>query len=399
MSRAETIRQGQGHHGEASRLYLAFELGRAGWKLGFTTGMGQRPRERTVSAGDLDAVEAEVERARRRFGLPLDVQVMSCYEAGRDGFWLHPFLEAVGYQSYVVDSSSIEVNRRARRAKTDSLDLSGLLRLLIRYHAGDRKVWSVVRVPSPEAEDARHLHRELMTLKRDRVRVTNRIKGLLATQGLNLPLDADFERRVQEAVLWDGLPLLEELSGRLTREWGRHQFLSHEIRGLEQRRRTLIRVSQDPSVDQVRQLLALRGIGMNSAWLYVMEFFAWREFKNRREVGALAGLAPTPHQSGDSHREQGTRKSWQSSDPGDGGGDRLGVAKVSAGERADEVVQRAVRWSWAADEEGRDRGTCTKTLDCVVALLGNGGDPRGGHAGQGLSRRGSQNIAHGGGEP
>lgn len=196
-------------------------------------------------------MEAEVERARRRFGLPLDVQVMSCYEAGRDGFWLHRFLEAVGYQSYVVDSSSIEVNRRARRAKTDSLDLSGLLRLLIRYHAGDRKVWSVVRVPSPEAEDARHLHRELMTLKRDRVRVTNRIKGLLATQGLNLPLDADFERRVQEAVLWDGLPVLEELSGRLTREWGRHQFLSHEIRGLEQRGRTLLRVSQDPSVDQV----------------------------------------------------------------------------------------------------------------------------------------------------
>jgi transposase len=253
-------------------------------------------------------VEAEIERAGRRFGLPADVQVLSCYEAGRDGFWLHRFLEAVGHRSHVVDSSSIEVNRRARRAKTDSLDLAGLLRLLVRYHAGDRKVWSVVRVPSPEAEDARHLHRELMSLKRDRVRVTNRIKGLLATQGLSLPLDSDFEREVEEAVLWDGLPLLKELSGRLKREWKRHRFLSHEIQELEHRRRNLLRESEDPAVDQVRQLLALRGIGMNSAWLYVMEFFSWREFNNRREVGALAGLTPTPHQSGDSHREQGIQK-------------------------------------------------------------------------------------------
>src|SRR5690606_10732893 len=136
---------------------------------------------------------------------------------GRDGFWLHRFLEAVGHRSHVVDSSSIEVNRRARRAKTDSLDLGGLLRLLIRYEAGDRKVWSVIRVPSPEAEDARHLHRELMTLKRDRTRVPNRIKGLLATQGLSIPLDSDFPQVVEEAVLWDGLPLLDELAGRLKR--------------------------------------------------------------------------------------------------------------------------------------------------------------------------------------
>ena len=147
---------------------MAFELGRAHWKLGFTTGMGQRPRERTVPAGDLEALETEIEWARKRFGLPADAEVTACYEAGRDGFWLHRFLEAVGHRSHVVDSSSIEVNRRARRAKTDSLDLGGLLRLLIRYEAGERKVWSVVRVPSPEAEDARHLHRELMSLNRDR---------------------------------------------------------------------------------------------------------------------------------------------------------------------------------------------------------------------------------------
>lgn len=308
MATAKTTRQGQGNHRTPTTLYLAFELGRHRWKLGFSTGMAQRPRERTVPAGDLERLEVEIEQARRRFHLPPEVEVFSCYEAGRDGFWLHRFLEAIGHQSYVVDSSSIEVNRRARRAKTDSLDLAGLLRLLIRYHGGERKVWSVVKVPSPEAEDARHLHRELLTLKRDRARLTNRIKGLLATQGLSVPLDDNFPATVEGVELWDGLPLLDHLRGRLEREWARHRFLSQEIRELERTRQAILRDSVDPAVDQVRQLLALQGIGMNSAWLYVMEFFAWREFRNRREVGALAGLTPTPHQSGDSHREQGIGK-------------------------------------------------------------------------------------------
>ena len=308
MATAKTTRKGQGNQPRPATLYLAFELGRHHWKLGFTTGMGQRARERTIPAGDLNRLEAEIERARWRFGLLADAEVVTCYEAGRDGFWLHRFLEAVGHSSHVVDSSSIEVNRRAKRAKTDSLDLAGLLRLLIRYHGGERKVWSVVRVPTPEAEDARHLHRELMTLKRDRTRVTNRIKGLLATQGLSIPLDHDFAVQVEKAELWDGLPLLDQLRGRLKREWARHQFLSEEIRLVERTRHELLRTSSEPAVEQVRQLLTLRGIGMNSAWLYVMEFFAWREFRNRREVGALAGLTPTPYQSGDSHREQGIAK-------------------------------------------------------------------------------------------
>lgn len=289
-------------------LYLAFELGRSEWKLGFTTGPARRPRERRVAAGDLEGLEREIQRARQRLGLSADAEVVTCYEAGRDGFWLHRFLEAMGYRSHVVDSSSIEVNRRAKRAKTDSLDLAGLLRLLMRHDGGERGVWGVVRVPSPEAEDARHLHRELMTLKRARTRLTNRLKGLLATQGLVIPLDEDFPTRVEEARIWDGFPLFDHLRGRLKREWARHQFLGEEIRTVERIRKELLRKGGDPAVEQVRQLLTLRGIGMNSAWLYVMEFFAWRDFANRREVGALAGLTPTPYQSGDSHREQGIAK-------------------------------------------------------------------------------------------
>ena len=133
-------------------LLLAFELGERVWKLGFTTGMGQRPRIRQIPAGAIDRVLEEVARAKNRLQVPAEAPVVSCYEAGRDGFWLHRWLGAQGVTNHVVDSSSIEVNRRARRAKTDRLDLAGLLNLLARYLLGDRRVWRVVRVPSVAEE-------------------------------------------------------------------------------------------------------------------------------------------------------------------------------------------------------------------------------------------------------
>jgi len=159
-------------------LYLAFELGKNTWKLGFTIGMAQQPRERTIPAGALETVQQEITRAKQRFGLPEDARVVSCYEAGRDGFWLHRSLVAHSVQNHVIDSASIEVNRRQRRAKTDRLDVRKLLTMLLRFIAGEQKVWSVVRVPSVEEEDRRQLHRELTTAKQDRTRVINRIQGL-----------------------------------------------------------------------------------------------------------------------------------------------------------------------------------------------------------------------------
>ena len=159
-------------------LFLAFELGQDTWKLGFTIGMAQPPRERTIPAGALETLQQEITRAKQRFGLPEDARVVSCYEAGRDGFWLHRALVAHGVQNHVIDSASIEVNRRQRRAKTDRLDVRKLLTMLLRFIAGEQKVWSVVRVPSVEEEDRRQLHRELTTAKQDRTRVINRIQGL-----------------------------------------------------------------------------------------------------------------------------------------------------------------------------------------------------------------------------
>jgi transposase len=131
-----------------------------------------------IPSGDVEGLQQEIARAKQRFGLPEDARVVSCYEAGRDGFWLHRYLVAHGVENHVIDSASIEVNRRQRRAKTDRLDVRKLLTMLLRHMAGERKVWSVVRVPSVDEEDRRQLHREMQTAKQDRTRVINRIKGL-----------------------------------------------------------------------------------------------------------------------------------------------------------------------------------------------------------------------------
>jgi transposase len=289
-------------------LYLAFELGSKEWKLGFSVGFGQRPRERVVWAGDLVGVRREIERAKKRFGLSGEVRVLSCYEAGRGGFWLHRYLVHLGVSSLVVDSSSVEVNRRARRAKTDRMDLGKFVSMLMRYDNGERKVWSVVRIPTAEQEDSRQLHRDLVALRGERTRHINRIKGLLASYGVRMRVGRGFLDRLETKRLWDGRPVPLGLRRRLVREYERLEMVKRQIEQVEAERGDLVRSSGSPDVEKVRQLLDLRGIGINSAWLYVMEFFGWREFRNRREVGALAGLVPTPHQSGDEAWERGISK-------------------------------------------------------------------------------------------
>lgn len=289
-------------------LYIAFELSQAKWLLGFTIGFGQKPRLRTITARDLSALQHEIQLAKQRFDLADDVQVVSCYEAGRDGFWLHRYLLSIGVANLVVDSASIEVNRRAKQSKTDRLDLGKLLTMLMRYHAGEKKVWSVVHVPSPTVEDNRHLHRELADLKAQRTQHSNRIKAYLANQGICMTVRGDFPKRLKQKRLWNGDPLPAGLQARLLREYQRFQLAQEQIKALETERKEAIRNSSQPEVEQVRQLLRLRGIGDNSAWLFVMEFFAWRAFRNRREVGALAGLTPFPHQSGEDARELGISK-------------------------------------------------------------------------------------------
>jgi transposase len=156
--------------------------------------------------GHLAALDREIRQAKKRLGLPETARVMSCYEAGREGFWLHRYLLASGIENLVVDSASIEVPRRAKRVKTDRLEVGKLATMLVRYDSGEKKVWSVVQVPSVEAEDKRHLHRELTTLKVDRTRHSNRIKGLLAGQGVRMQVKADFLDRLESCTCGTGRP-------------------------------------------------------------------------------------------------------------------------------------------------------------------------------------------------
>ncbi len=292
----------------ATTLFLAFELGERHWKLGFTTGFGQKARERTITGRDLAQLKKEIAAAKKRFGFGPQVRVVSCYEAGRDGFWLHRALVDMGIENVIVDSSSIRVDRRKRRAKTDRVDLHQLLTMLMRSDMGEKKVWSVVHVPSEEAEDRRHLHRELKKLKEERTGKICSLKGLLVCSGVSLSIGRDFLSQLDGIKLWNGEALPAGLRQRLLWEHQRLEFTNGQIREIEAKRSALLRESKAAEIEQVRQLKSLAGIGINSAWLFSMEFFSWRQLRNRREVGGLAGLAPTPYNSGDSNREQGIGK-------------------------------------------------------------------------------------------
>jgi transposase len=289
-------------------LYLAFELGSTKWVLAFTTSPAQRPRHRQVVAGDLKGVLREVLTAKVRFGLPLEAPVRSCYEAGRDGFWLHRWLVAQGLDNVVVDSSSIEVNRRARRAKTDRLDAGKLVYLLMRWAQGERAVWSVVHVPTPEAEAARQLTREIATVREDRTRTRNRIQALLATQGIRRPLTRGFAAQLATLQTGDGRPLGRAWQGRLAREWAQVEALESRLATLHAARRAQLAEGVTRVAQVARRLTRLRGVADTSAALYSAELFGTRTFSNGRQLGALTGLVPVPYRSDQRVQDQGISK-------------------------------------------------------------------------------------------
>jgi len=289
-------------------LHLAFDLGHSKWKLAFSD--GEKKRTVNIEARDLEAFQEEIRKARIRFGLERDAKILSCYEAGRDGFWLHRYLLSCGIENVVVDSASIEVSRRKRRAKTDRIDAMNLLKMLLRYHGGEKGLWSVVHVPSVEDEAGRHLHREMDCLKKERTMHRNRIKSLLIQQGIAVknPSRMKFLEDLKTFKMWDGHALPGDLITRIMREHGRLRMVEDQLYSLTREQATRLEEADTVSLRKVSQLMTLRGIGMNSSWKFVMEFFGWRNFKNRREVGSLAGLTPTPYDSGGKRREQGISK-------------------------------------------------------------------------------------------
>jgi transposase len=289
-------------------LYVAFELSAGQWILALTTARGQRPRLVSVPARNTGAILREIARAKARFGLPESSVVYSCYEAGRDGFWLHRFLEHSGINNEVVDSSSIEVNRRARRAKADGLDAASSVGLLVRYREGEGHVWSTAQVPDPADEDQRHVHRELDQLRRELTDHANRVGGLLAAIGIKVNGKRLLAEHLDLLRQWNDEPVPEGLKRRLLHELERMDLLARQIKALEIHQAEQIQDDQTRHVDKVRKLMGLKGVGPTSATILVYEFFGWRRFANRREVGALAGLTPTPYQSGESNHEQGISK-------------------------------------------------------------------------------------------
>jgi transposase len=292
----------------APKLYLALELSNNTWKLAFTIGMGQKARLRNVPARNTAMLLDEIHKAKVRFGLADETPVVSCYEAGRDGFWLHRFLVHHGIDNRVVDSASIDVNRRQRRAKSDGIDVNKLVDMLIRFHNGEARVWRVVHVPTVTDEDRRQRHRDLIDLKGQRTEHTNRIKGLLAAFGMDIVVSASLPKRLEELRQWDGEPVPSQLKSRVLREFARWQQVDEQIRRLETEQRRAVRDDAEPDVKQVRRLLTLKGVGPIGAWILVREVFSWRAIKNRRQLGSLAGLAPTPYSSGEMRREQGISK-------------------------------------------------------------------------------------------
>jgi transposase len=293
-----------------AELYMAIDLGSTKWTLHFSD--GERDRKRSIAAGDIAALQKEIEKTKIKFRFPLDVPVKSCYEAGRDGFWIHRYLLENGIENLVVDSSSIEVNRRKRQVKTDPIDALKLVHVLIRYHRPvhrrDKKILSVVRVPGRREEDDRRLDRELERLKQDRGRLRNRIRSILATQGLQVVRWNGFLNFLETARLWDGSKIPDQMKSELCRAYARQEQVHHQILQVERDRVRRIHEGKTPSARCAAQLQMLKGIGPGGASLLAYEFFGWRDFQNRRQVGSAAGLTPTPHHSDQTKREQGISK-------------------------------------------------------------------------------------------
>jgi transposase len=306
---------------EDSTLFAALELSGKSWLVATSAPGETKISKRTVAPGDgpglialLSTVRATAER---RLGRPVTVVVIQ--EAGLDGFWLHRLLEANGLHSQVVDPASIAVDRRKRRRKTDAIDVETLLRTLMAWARGERRVCSMVHPPTPEAEDRRRLSRERAALRTERIRHTNRIKGLLASQGITgfEPLRPEHRARLDGLRTGDGRPLPPRLKDEIRRQLARLDTVVADLKAVEAERDAMI-VKCEPVTPSettmaaevpspAAMLLRLKGIGPEFASVLWLEAF-FRSFSNRREVASFAGLAPSPWQSGGIDRDQGISK-------------------------------------------------------------------------------------------
>lgn len=289
-------------------LYVALELSTKEWWLTMSPTPRARPRRVRVPVGDRAGVAAALQTARRQFGLSDQTPVVSCYEAGREGFWPHRLLTGLGVTNWVVDSSSIEVSRRLRQVKTDRVDGEKLLRLLLRYGAGERGLWQVVRVPAVAIEDARHASRARTMLQQERTRYRNRLHGLLMLHGVRLRLDAQFPARLAAATDWEGAPLPAGVQARLRLLWRLLHAVERERAAARAAEAQAVRPTAPAALPTAQRLVQLRGIAARSATVLATELWS-RDIRTRRELGGLTGLVSAPHASGHRQVDQGLIRS------------------------------------------------------------------------------------------
>src|SRR4249920_2100968 len=304
-------------HGETVRCLFAIELSKQSWVIGFITPLSSRISRRILSGGDWKGLLELIEDVRARVSREIGraVEVMSCYEAGYDGFWLHRQLEAHGVRNYIIDPASLQVDRRVRRAKTDRIDTERLLRSLMAYLRGEPKVWSVVQVPGVAEEDARRLHRERDRLICERVQHVNRIKGLCALQGIYdyHPLRLQAVARLEQLRTAQGGALPPRLKSEIKRELHRLEVVVEMITALEAERDTIVedKASTHVNAKKIQNLHKLKAIGPEFAAVLVGEIFH-RNFNNRRQLASYIGYAPSPFQSGNVAHDQGISKAGNS---------------------------------------------------------------------------------------
>jgi transposase len=300
-------------HVETARCLFAIELSKESWVIGFITPLSAKISRRILSGGDwkglLDLIEEVRARVSRETGRAADV--ISCYEAGYDGFWLHRLLEAHGIRNYVIDPASLQVDRRARRVKTDRIDTERLLRSLLAYLRGEPKVWSVVRAPSVAEEDARRLHRERDRLVSERVQHVNRIKGLCALHGIYdyQPLRPQAVAHLEQLRTAQGISLPPRVKSEIKRELQRLELVVKMIATLEAERDAIVEdeTSTQANAKKIQNLHKLKAIGPEFATVLVGEIFH-RHFNNRRQLASYVGYAPSPFQSGNVAHDQGISK-------------------------------------------------------------------------------------------
>jgi transposase len=304
-----------GAHDDAVRCLVAIELSKKSWIVAVNTPLSDKISRHTLKPCDGRGLLDLCERIRTRVASETGkrVEIVSCYEAGYDGFWLHRLLEAHGIRNYVIDPASVQVDRRARRAKTDRVDVERLLRSLMAYLRGEPKVWSVVRVPSVAEEDDRRLHRERARLICERVQHVNRIKGLLAIHGIYdyQPLRLDRMQQLERLRIADGRTLPPRLKAEILRELQRLELVLGMIKTIEAERDAIASAKIEPehgSAKKIQYLAKIKSIGPEFATTLVGEVF-FRSFDNRKQVASYVGLTPAHFQSGSMSRDQGITKS------------------------------------------------------------------------------------------